>query len=343
MTTVQPQQQLEFLGNVQRLLSEGQFTATYKYALLLAIADICVEDGEDDGGAFVIPTNKIAEKFIAYYWPQVRPYEGEVLRQNTGKAPAVISALQQVATTGVLTLHELQRDVRTWRNLVQKVDRTVREMPLWKLQIVGNAPLEFLYENRGHGTWIELKSGVMFCLRRFHELVTDLVRGAWLRYVRRFNGQALGEPNDLDQFLFGAERAPLEKYLPILREVQEARCLYCEREVARGTEHIDHFIPWSRYPVDLGHNFVLAHAGCNGAKADHLAAGVHLSRWVERNRNAADFLQRRFDQSLIAHNAQSSERVACWAYAQAVATGAMSWVKQREFQPVDETYRSLLS
>ena len=49
VTTVEPQQQLEFLSNVQRLLSEGQFTATYKYALLLAIADICVEDGEDVG------------------------------------------------------------------------------------------------------------------------------------------------------------------------------------------------------------------------------------------------------------------------------------------------------
>ena len=171
MTAVEPQQQLEFLGNVQRLLSEGQFTATYKYALLLAIADICVEEGEDDGAPFVIQTSKIAEKFIAYYWPQARPYDGDVLRQNTGKAPAVISALGQVAASGIVALRELQRDITAWRSLVQKVDRIVRAMPLWKLQIVGNAPLEFLYENRGHGASIELKPGVMFCLRRFHELV----------------------------------------------------------------------------------------------------------------------------------------------------------------------------
>jgi hypothetical protein len=162
----------------------------------------------------------------------------------------------------------------------------------------------------------------MFCLRRFHGLVADLVRGAWLRYVRRFNGQVLGA-QDLDQFLFGAERAPLERYLPILREVQEARCLYCEREVAMGTAQIDHFIPWSRYPVDLGHNFVLAHAGCNGAKADHLAAGVHLGRWVERNRRAGDFLRERFDVDLIVHDVQSSERIAGWAYSQAAATNAL--------------------
>ena len=139
VTAVEPQQQLQFLSNIQRLLSEGQFTATYKYALLLAIADICVEDGEDNGAPFVIHTNKIAEKFIAYYWPHVRPYEGVVLRQNTGNTPAVISALSQFAQRGVVTLHEIRRDASAWRGLVQTVDHVVRGMPLWRLQIVGNA------------------------------------------------------------------------------------------------------------------------------------------------------------------------------------------------------------
>lgn len=177
MTTIDPEQQLRFLSNVQRLLSEGQFTATYKYALLLAIADICVEEGEDDGAPFVIHTIKIAEKFIASYWLHVRPYEGVVLRQNTGNTPSVITELSRFAERGFVTLHEIKHDA-AWTGLVQRVDRVVREMPLWKLQIVGNAPLEFLYENRGSGASIELKPGVMFCMRHFHELVTDFVRGA---------------------------------------------------------------------------------------------------------------------------------------------------------------------
>jgi len=342
VTEVEPQQQLQFLSNIQRLLSEGQFTATYKYALLLAIADICVEDGEDNGAPFIIHTNKIAEKFIAYYWPHVRPYEGIVLRQNTGKTPSVINKLSDFAERGVVTLHEIRHDALAWGALVKKVSSVVRGMPLWRLQIVGNRLLEFLYENRGRGVSIELKPGVMFCMRRFHELVTDFVRGAWLRYVRRFNGQVLGAPIDLDQFLFGAERATLAIYLPILNEVQEARCLYCGREVAPGTAHIDHFIPWSRYPIDLGHNFVLAHAGCNSAKADHLAAREHIVRWVERNRTAAAFLQEQFDQGLIVHSAQRSERIARWAYSQAAATRALAWVRHREFQPIDESCVHLL-
>ena len=45
MTPPSDSQQLEFLPNLQRLLSEGQFVATYKYALLMALADIAVESG----------------------------------------------------------------------------------------------------------------------------------------------------------------------------------------------------------------------------------------------------------------------------------------------------------
>jgi hypothetical protein len=67
-----------------------------------------------------------------------------------------------------------------------------------------------------------------------------------------------------------------------------------------------------RYPIELGHNFVLAHAGCNSAKAYHLAASVHLGRRVERNQTAAAFLQEPFDQGLIVHRARKSEGIASW-------------------------------
>jgi len=44
----EPEEQVQFLFKLQRLLSEGTFTATYKYALLLSLADLAVERGNDD-------------------------------------------------------------------------------------------------------------------------------------------------------------------------------------------------------------------------------------------------------------------------------------------------------
>jgi hypothetical protein len=43
------------------------------------------------------------------------------------------------------------------------------------------------------------------------EGLVDKHHARGLRYVRRFNGQVLGASSDHDQFLFGAERAPLAK------------------------------------------------------------------------------------------------------------------------------------
>jgi hypothetical protein len=92
-----PEEQIRFLINLQRLLSEGLFVATYKYALLLALADIAVESGGDDDGPHEISTRRIAEKFICYYWRQCSPYMSlrggakpmTVLRQKTpgGRLP----------------------------------------------------------------------------------------------------------------------------------------------------------------------------------------------------------------------------------------------------------------
>ena len=58
MTT--PEAQLEFLTKLQRLFTEGDFTATYKFALLISLADICVEQGQDNADAMVVQHKDIA-------------------------------------------------------------------------------------------------------------------------------------------------------------------------------------------------------------------------------------------------------------------------------------------
>jgi hypothetical protein len=42
-------EQIQFMINIQRLLDEGLFTASYKFVLLLALADLCIEQGCDSG------------------------------------------------------------------------------------------------------------------------------------------------------------------------------------------------------------------------------------------------------------------------------------------------------
>src|SRR5262245_54982694 len=66
--------QVDILLKLQRVLADGQFTASYKFALLQTLADLAVERGDDSGNSLVVPVAAIAEKFIHYYWRQVVPY-----------------------------------------------------------------------------------------------------------------------------------------------------------------------------------------------------------------------------------------------------------------------------
>ena len=88
-------EQIKFLVNLQRLLDEGLFVASYKFALLLALADLSIEQGDDSGAPLQLSTDAIAEKFIQYYWRQALPYpapsEARVLKQNTGNQAAVLN------------------------------------------------------------------------------------------------------------------------------------------------------------------------------------------------------------------------------------------------------------
>jgi hypothetical protein len=60
-----PEEQVHFLRNIQRLLSEGLFVASYKFALVHALADLSVLKGQDSGAPLDISTKEIAGKFVA--------------------------------------------------------------------------------------------------------------------------------------------------------------------------------------------------------------------------------------------------------------------------------------
>jgi hypothetical protein len=219
-------------------------------------------------------------------------------------------------------------------------------MPLWRLQTVGQEQVEFLYQNAGQGSEITLRPGVAYCFRAFYQMITDIVRGAWADFIHRYNVQLLGSATDLHAFLFGTDRSTLARYRPILDEAQEGLCLYCRRRV-RGDQAVDqavdHFIPWRRYPTDLAHNFVLAHARCNGSKGDRLAAEPHIDRWRERNELHRQLLLDGFNDAGLLHDLGASVRVARWAYGQAEESGGQVWLEGNVLQPLTREWRGLLA
>jgi hypothetical protein len=342
-----PAEQVAFLGQIERLLSEGQFVATYKYALLVAIADLAVQLGRDDGSELDLPVRLIAEQFIELYWRQCAPYGQRVadgsygtLIQNTGQQASMIAIVEQLRS-GSSTI-TIARASKAWGQAVTRTAQLIDRMPLWRLQVLRNEALEFLYSSTPTAGCIRLKPGAAANLRRFHGMIIRMAQSEWQRFIQGIpsNASLLGATSDLGQFLFGAERVGLNRMIEPLTDVQHGLCLYCMKRVDSG--EIDHFIPWSRYPRDLAHNLVLAHKQCNRKKSDLLAAEAHLENWVQRNENHAAVIADAGRRAGVLVNLPAVLNVAAWAYAHGAGLRASVWIEGDIVERLTDKWKRVL-
>ena len=331
-----PEFQLAFLNKIQRLFAEGDFTASYKYALLISIADIAVESGRDDDQPLPVPHRRLGEKFVELYWQQSAPFRGGgVLIQNNGVQAAVISNIAQFRSQTQASTVNAARSAVGYKSLLTKVTRIVVDKPVFHIQNLGGIRDQFLFESGADS--ITLLPGVAYCLRRFQPMVQQLARSHWIDHIKRNkqNIALLGQDNDLESFLFETSRQSLFIVQTGLRKISN-KCFYCGSTFNEAD--VDHFIPHSLYPRDLAHNFVLAHPSCNRSKSDTLAAKSHLHRWLEFvQSNADDLSQIGYDAGIMADEG-SMDSVARWGYANAVAGGGQGWVKPNQYDPIDDSY-----
>src|SRR5579872_6804056 len=125
-----PEDQVQFLRNIQRLLAEGLFVASYKFALVHALADLAVLKGDDSGAPLEIETKEIAVRFVDLYWRQSRPFPvggevaGLVLQQNTGNQAEIISHIVKSQEQCGASLFRLKQAASArWGGLVTKIDK----------------------------------------------------------------------------------------------------------------------------------------------------------------------------------------------------------------------------
>jgi 5-methylcytosine-specific restriction endonuclease McrA len=342
-----PEEQLAFLTKLQRVFAEGEFSSTYKFALLIALAELAVEVGQDNAEPLPLSNQNIACKFIDLYWQQAAPYSVQligavpgVLVQNNGAQAAVIKAITDFRNShpGVTTLSA--RSLKEYSLLRQQVALTVATQPITYLQNIGGQTQQFLYERVRGG--IVLKQGVAYCLRRFQPLVQQLGRRHWIDYLKRnrANTAVLGQADDLESFLFETSRQSLKIIGDGLKQLDD-NCFYCRSKVQEAD--VDHFIPFAMYPRDLTHNFVISHPSCNRSKSDTLAAKPHLERWMEHTTKNDDSLREIGEAAGRNTDLTASHAVARWGYGNAASSGARAWLKPNTYEAVDASYLGCLT
>jgi len=285
---------------VQRLLevvNEGRRVATYKLALLLALLDWVMTNSPGDE----IPTSDLAKIVFHLYFRQVdefpRENEGLVtLRQSSQSKKSIIDSVRDFrATNPNVRRANLARfaDPEGYERSIVKIEATLVNQPIPRLQTVGKVQIPFLYD----WTWppekfpkallekgvarLTLHRGIRHRLVTLGPLVRPFIEQAWVSDVARWS-RIDTEQERLRAHLFGADRTPFPVALRNeLSAIQQGRCFYCAKPLVPGFP-IDHFISWSRYPNDSIENLVASCRQCNLAKSDRLASRRFVARWVER-------------------------------------------------------------
>jgi len=310
-----PLEPVDVVQRVLQVLDDGTLTTTYKLAVLLALVELCFEEtARDSPTGAVLTTPQLADKVIELYWPQARPYAGRdmALRQGAshpeqrgGRTLLVVIAEWQGGLTGAdrgLPFAVARRRPE-YAALRDDVERVLIRMPLPKLQRVGGVILPFLYEltwddgsalpsdaalrryqrtGAGFDNAVRLKPGVCEAFARLAPLLRSFIQQRWIDKVTALNADVLGDGATLSAHLFGVDRTSLNTPRGPLTELQGGRCFYCDGALRGSTPHVDHFLPWTRFPDNGLANLVVADARCNGNKSDRLAGLDFLSRWTQR-------------------------------------------------------------
>lgn len=244
---------IRFAERVLQLLDDGRYTATYKFAVLIGLMDLCLEQTQASGAPpSMVTTAQLAEKVVELYWSHTVPFAGlrdaQVLRQNKGGQAEIVTLV-----TGFRTLHAPDATTPRWearlrapdayRRLVCAVEWKLIEMPLPRLQVMGAVHVPVIYEigwdasirqrdvaayQRQEGgsfsNAITLLPRVGEYLLQLNTLLRPLVLRLWADMVARVNGL---EESQLDQYLFGATRTPTARVRRGLWDWQDGRCFYC--------------------------------------------------------------------------------------------------------------------
>jgi hypothetical protein len=223
------------------LLEESARTTTYKPALLLALIDRAQEYSEQES----IPVGALAERVVELYWPQTLAYPttGSVLRQSqtsTGRAAIVqaILAFRDQHTAAARVLPPAIRHERGWEQLVTRVEETLAEWPIPRLQ----RPYEpFLYSfdwgwaevggwsvraYRTSGRAIRLYAGVGDALTALAPLLRPFITRWWTDKAAQLNPDvgAARSVLEFEDFLFGRDRVALERIAEGLLDLQRGSC-----------------------------------------------------------------------------------------------------------------------
>ena len=280
------------------ILKGGAKDNTYKFALARALLELCSERGPDAGGPYVIEYEKLAERFLRYYWRQECVFH---IRQHhhPNREAAAIKAIR--GKWGSMTAHDDfdMLDGDDVRHVTGRIERDVfgserakKSLVVPKFQKVKCAryaeEVQMFYVHDAKKRQITVRAAACDFFRRNYDILRNAVGFEWAKYLERANGGLPGLIAKVESV-----RTTPARNTAYIKKAKEAllsprtKCFYCRCRLDRKEVELDHVIPWSFIFDDQLWNLVPACGGCNGHKSNLLPDRRTYEELVARNEKCA--------------------------------------------------------
>ena len=271
---------MDYMNSIAHILKRGQFTNSYKFALLRSLAAFGLKPGD---GEVVVEIDWLAEKFVELFWPLTLRFN---IRQATvpDKDPVVMRYIRNEASALVLSPEMPLRDFRKmysdrYAKLVPKVARNAFGDVIPRFHTVGWGNVTPpLYEASREG--IRISANARAFLQRNHKAIDLLAIGSWVKFTEKFTSA----PRLYEKIQgLAFKRSALKPYREFFQSVLgESECFYCGGSTLPKS-HVDHVIPWSFVAEDKVWNLILACSKCNSEKSSRTPADHCVTKLVRRN------------------------------------------------------------
>lgn len=282
---------LRAVDQIEGILNRDRKVATYKFALFRALAEIATQEPRAatwlPGGQVAVPMDRIARRWLLYYWPIVASDRFVPQSQAEGagneRQPVAFRAplkalVHQFAEHGDLTGWYLAttsgkasaQAIALEQAALASITRTIKSGPVTYSGGALESGRVFEYDGRTRSVVMSAEIWRELCL--LGQWIIDAVVVRWAALTERFAHRQGIRSGDVLPLLL-AKPEPI-RATGLARAVFVSagvnRCVWSGRDLTSRSLAVDHVIPFSLWGNNDLWNLLPAHKDVNGAKSDLL-------------------------------------------------------------------------
>jgi SAM-dependent methyltransferase/5-methylcytosine-specific restriction endonuclease McrA len=291
---------LRAVDQIEGILNRDRKVATYKFALFRALAEIAIQEPRaarwQQGGRVAVPMERIAKRWLLYYWPVFASEkfvpqsqaEGAGNRSQPvafrGPLMALMQGFAGQGAHGGLTAWHLARTagrlpastLALERTALSSIANAIRSGPVTYAGGALESGRVFEYDPQSKAVVMSTELWRELCL--LGHWIVDAVVVRWAALTERFaHRQGIRSGDVLPLLLARPEpgRATAQARAVYL-EAGLKHCVWSGRALSKDRLAVDHVIPFALWGNNDLWNLLPTHTAINGQKSDKLPAAALL-------------------------------------------------------------------